>query len=217
MLEEIKAQVKASILAEGYTQEEADSVQVFQLPGEDFYRFHFGRSTKEFIRIVLIEEINSVIEVSPWLSFILIGSGIEFLGKCIDTEYPEDWDKSGRSSINFKDAIRNLQAFNRYKYLLDKPDFNFYGEFRCGLAHGFVPKSGISLSSKPGELANLIEINGVVNFHIRDLYSDFKNACEEVINMTFTEPNKMNKVRMYINGTYSIPTQTAFTSSFEIS
>ncbi len=215
-MEEIISNIKKQILSDGYTQEEAETVKVYQVPGENFMRFSFGKSSKIFIRQVLIVQLEQVVKTSPWLSFVLIGSGIEFLGKCIDSEYPESWDERGRSGDNFKDAIRQLNGLKKYAFLLDRQRFNLYDMFRCGLTHGLAPKNGISLSSGLSESPNLHETNGVVNLHINSLFEDFKMACEEVISRTYAEPNKMNGNRMYINGTYSVPIATTFTSSFEV-
>lgn len=214
-MEEIKQQIKKYIISNGHTQVEADTVKIFQPIGADVIYFSFGIGAKKFISNVLIEELKAVVRTSPWLAFVLIGSGIEFLGKCIDTKYPTDWDKQGRSEHNFKAAIRELNGLNKYTFLLDRSGFNLYSKFRCGLTHGLAPKSGISLSSKAGESPNLFETNGTVNFHINSLYEDFKTACEDVISRTYPEPNKMNEARMFINGTYSVPTHTSFTSSFD--
>ncbi len=40
---------------------------------------------KQFIETVLIKEIGELTNTNPYLSFVLIGIGIEFLGKCLDS------------------------------------------------------------------------------------------------------------------------------------
>jgi hypothetical protein len=166
---------------------------------EKKYRVSIPIPTTKFIEDVLIKELLSVTKTSAWLSFLLIGSGIEFLGKCIDAAHPTDWDIKGRSSINFNDAICSLNGLNKYIYLINRADgFNMYTEFRCGLTHGLAPKAKVSLSHGK-EDKNLNEKNGIVNFNIDELYIDFKLACEDVISRTFPNPNKMNGVKAFIN------------------
>jgi hypothetical protein len=40
---------------------------------------------KDFIKSVLIDELGAMIDQHPYISFIMMGIGIEFLGKCINT------------------------------------------------------------------------------------------------------------------------------------
>lgn len=163
-------------------------------------RFHVGIPifTKQFIKTVLVDQLDKVTEISAWLAFTLIGNGIEFLGKCIDLTAP-GWDKPGMSRKNFNDAIRQLRGLKKYEYLIKRQDgFDLYEQFRCGLTHELGPKGGVTLSSKD-EAKNLTEFKGAINFHINDLFVDFKTACEEVINREFPTGNKMNKPRIFIN------------------
>ena len=198
--------LKKYLITQGYTQEEADKVSTHQAPGSDKIMFSIGMGAKRFIKKVLILELWDVIEKSPWLGFVLIGNGIEFLGKCIDSEYPMTWNQGGRSRTNFNDAVKQLNGLNKYAFLLEKEDFDFYSMFRCGLTHGLAPKGNISLSSG-SESGNLSERHGVVNFHVGDLYKDLKTACEDVINRTFADPNKMNEAKIFINGEFIVPTE----------
>lgn len=198
--------LKEYLITQGYTQEEADKVSTHQTPGSDKVMFSVGMSTKRFINKVLILELQDVVEKSPWLGFVLIGNGIEFLGKCIDSEYPMTWDKSGRSRTNFNDAVKQLNGLNKYAFLLKKEGFDFYTMFRCGLTHGLAPKGNISLSSG-SESANLFERNGVLNFHVGELFKDLKMACEDVISRTYTDPNKMNEAKIFINGEFIVSTE----------
>lgn len=158
---------------------------------------------KQFIKTVLIDQLGEVTKISAWLAFVLIGTGIEFLGKCIDAT-ANDWDKERASSMNFNDAIRNLTGLKKYETLIERPDgFKLYTEFRCGLTHGMGPKGRVMLSSKD-EAKNLTEFRGAVNFHIDELYADFKIACEEVIARNYPTEDKMNKPRIFINATIPI-------------
>ncbi len=94
--------------------------------------------------------------------------------------------------------------------MIDRADgFDLYHELRCGLTHGMAPKSKVSLSSAD-EAKNLTEFCGMVNFHIDELYEDFKGACEEVIAMEFPAENKMSKPRIFINAVIPIQADKSF-------
>ena len=60
---------------------------------------------KDFIQTVLINEFGELSITHPYISFILMGIGIEFLGKCIDPNL-SDWNISGRSKKDFENAIK---------------------------------------------------------------------------------------------------------------
>lgn len=129
-----------------------------------------------------------MIKPTPYISFAILAIGIEFLGKCLNTN-ENDWNK-GRSDLNFKKAINELVAFEEYRDKLDK--YELHDSLRNGFAHSFVPKGTISLSSKD-EDENFKVTDGKLNLRCENLYKDFKNACIEVINMRFARNNKMNK------------------------
>ena len=143
---------------------------------------------KEFIRTVFMTETSQIVNTNPYISSMIIGIGIEFLGKCIDTS-EQDWNKRNRSSKHFNLAIKRLVSFAKYKPYLNT--YKLYDSFRCGLVHAASPKYLVTLSSK-NEAPNLIVRGNRLNFRIEDLYQDFYNACNEVINMTFTDNDKMN-------------------------
>lgn len=162
---------------------------------------------QRFIKDVLIDELSCVVKISPFLAFITIGSGIEFLGKCIDDSFPIDWDKSGRSPINFNNAICSIPSLNKYKSLINRADgFDLYDKFRCGLIHGLAPKEKLSLSHGNEQKTRFNEQSDMVNLNIDELYIDFKLACEDIIGKKFKEPNKMNRAKLNINCTVHVPT-----------
>jgi len=200
--------LKNYLLLDGYTQEEVDKVSTAPTTRPEVIYFSVGISAKRFINKVMILELKEVVNKSPWLAFSLIGNGIEVLGKCIDPLHPTSWDQSGRSRTNFEDAIKNLNGLNKYIHLLNRKGFDLYAQFRCGLTHGLAPKGGISLSSG-NQSDNLSEQFGSVNFHIESLYEDFKTACLDVIGRTYAEPNKMNAAKIFVNGTFTVPTEGA--------
>jgi len=150
----------------------------------------------DFIQSVLIDELGSMIEKHPYISFIVMGIGIEFLGKCIDRSL-NDWNVSGRSSSDFKNAIKTITSLNKYEPYLTTHDL--YGSFRCGLAHAVSPKASITLSSK-NEQGHLIETNGRLNLKVEDFYNDFKVACEYVKNDNYPDGDKMKRDFLEVPG-----------------
>ena len=144
---------------------------------------------KDFIKSVLIDELGSMIEKHPYISFIVMGIGIEFLGKCINNTL-NDWNIPGRSDKDFKNAIKSIPSLLKYEPYLTS--YDLYGSFRCGLAHSVAPKYKITLSSKD-QLEHLIEENGRLNLKVEDFYNDFKLVCENVMNNAYSAGDKMNK------------------------
>jgi hypothetical protein len=142
----------------------------------------------DFIRTVLINEIGELVDSHPYLSFILMGIGIEFMGKCIDIRLT-DWNESGRSKLDFESAIKTIPSLKKYEpYLISH---QMYSSFRCGLAHAVAPKTQITLSSKE-EMGHLIDNNGRLNLKVEDFYQDFKDACNYILTQSYPIGNKMN-------------------------
>lgn len=163
----------------------------------------------DFIKHVLIGEIGEIGQKHPYLAFSLIAIGIEFLGKCIDTEP----NKSIASRFSFNYAIASLNGFEKYRDLIDNrseykgkskkklagelcpncnhlpKDFDLYDELRCGMCHALLPKGNLLLSDGNEEFS----INdNTVTLHLGRLYEDFKNACYEVIEKIQYDSNYHN-------------------------
>ena len=169
---------------------------------------------KDFIQTVLINEIGELSDSHPYISFILMGIGIEFMGKCIDTSLAE-WNVSGRSKRDFENAIKIIPSLKKYETFL--LTHQMYSSFRCGLAHAVSPKAQITLSSKQ-EMAHLVESNGRLNLKVEDFYIDFKEACVYVINQTYPNGDKMNADFLEVPGeTFNSGTtiDTGITSSLQ--
>lgn len=144
---------------------------------------------KEFIEQVLIREIGELHEDHPYIAFAIMAIGIEFLGKCLN-EF-DDWNESRRSRKDFELAIDELDSFKNYRPLLSS--HNLWDSLRNGFAHSFVPKKTLSLSSKDEAMHFSTIYHNKINLKCEDFYNDFRNACEEVINMVAFQNNKMNK------------------------
>ena len=135
---------------------------------------------KEFINHVLINEIGDVVNHHKWLSFILICSGIEFLGGCIDHE-SNNLHTPNRSKKRFENAIKKFFP-EKYQTLLPPP-FDLYSQLRCGMNHVTLPGSKIALSEKKNGHKNLSVWQDRIIFVAEDFYDDFKTGCLAVIDL----------------------------------
>lgn len=145
---------------------------------------------KEFINQVFIKELCRIKDNHPYIAFAIMAVGIEFLGKCLDT-VNQDWNTARKSQYHFELAINKLNSLKIYRQYL--VSYQLWDSLRNGFAHSFVPKATLSLSSK-NETSHLFQNGSKINLKCEDFYSDFKNACSEIIKMDFSDPNdKMNK------------------------
>jgi hypothetical protein len=151
----------------------------------------------DFIQTVLINEIGELVDSHPYISFILMGIGIEFMGKCIDSSLT-DWNVSGRSKFDFENAIKTIPSLQKYEPYLTS--HQMYSSFRCGLAHAVSPKVQITLSSKQ-EMGHLLQNNGRLNLKVEDFYQDFKDACNYVMTQPYPVGDKMNADFLEVPGT----------------
>jgi hypothetical protein len=141
---------------------------------------------KEFIQEVLIDEFKDIVERHPYIAFSLIAIGIEFLGKCILTQF-QDWHN-----------INAERAFNRGLSLMVLEDkrygkLNLRIELRNGFAHTLAPKSKIALSEVKHGAIHFSEAGGRTILVIETFYQDFVSACKSVIAEGFRETDKMNR------------------------
>jgi hypothetical protein len=152
---------------------------------------------KQFIEAVFLTDLSGIID-RPYIAFAIMGTGIEFLGKCLDLSAAH-WNVSGRSKKNFEDAINTLNSFKAYRQFLTS--HRLWDSLRNGFNHSFVPKWPLTLSSK-GECPHLfISQNDRLNLRCEDFYHDFRNACLEIIEMEFQDPNdKMNRQLLSVPG-----------------
>lgn len=147
-------------------------------------------SPKDCINELLIGEIGNILPKHPYLGFLLICSGIEFLGKCLDSS--AGWDDDIKHGFHFKKAITELFPAH-YESLKEK----LYKELRCGMTHSL--RSG---TFKLTELKN--DPTGTLQYskHLKSdksiividyFYFDFVQACIKVVAMKFLPEDKMNK------------------------
>lgn len=152
-----------------------------------------GMSPKMFIDGVLITEIGDIIPQHPYHAFVLIGIGIEFLGRALDSTKPWNHRYGRADTPPFDKAICELFPERYHDKELRDP-------LRNGLAHFYAPKVGLGLSrlSDPG-IEGIISYEnhpylsgGMVILVIEYLYRAFVDACREVIGMEFSPQDKMS-------------------------
>ncbi len=130
-----------------------------------------------FISNYYIDEVNRLINDKHYfVAFLVISSGIEFLGKAISDH---DWFETGTSKKDFNLALSVFTSLNKYenlglKYDNATNDISFYSIVRCGIVHASTPLLGITLSEGANNLPKEIGIT--------DLASDINNACNDLLN-----------------------------------
>jgi hypothetical protein len=128
---------------------------------------------------------NTVRDLSKshaYISFSLICSGIEFLGKCLDET--RDFNTFGAEigRTQFDNAITQLMP--KYQHL--QGTYNLYTNMRNGMVHSLIPSKKYWLrESHNTNYKHLSEqqIQGRkrIVFIIDEFYKDFETACNEVI------------------------------------
>jgi hypothetical protein len=149
---------------------------------------------QQFIKGVLVGEVKDVMAHHAYLAFPLIGIGIEFLGRALDTDH--DWDYSYPSSVvpPFDRAMTELFP----KHYQDKRLRNL---MRNGLLHFYRPKRGLLLSEVNDAIEGVIrhgnhpyrDKDGNVTLVVEYLYIDFVDACHQVIRKRFPAGDKMRR------------------------
>ena len=147
---------------------------------------------KEFISAVLAYQMRAVVECHPYLSFVIIAVGIEFLGKCMLTKY-QNWHNIDPSKA-FDAGIKLLvEVDKRYGEISLKENL------RNGLVHSLLPKSGIDLSERKHNEKNFQKSKrGETIIVVEDFYDDFVSACKIVLDKEFPQNDKMNKNFLYV-------------------
>lgn len=151
-------------------------------------------SVQQFIKGTLIEQLGQILHLSPYLSFLLICSGIEFLGVCLDTDYT--WTKEGKSEQHFKNGLKLFPCQYHGQ------DDTLYHELRCGLAHSQLPGHFMLTEVKNDTLGSLTYENHLISNRklivLDYFYFDFVQACLKVISTQFPKGDKMNKPFIYV-------------------
>lgn len=130
----------------------------------------------EFIIQILLEEYSLIVPKFPYISFALMGLGIEFLGACLDSH---EFGERGQSSARVQKAIDELFP----------PAYgvgNIGSELRNGFAHQFRPGMALELSQRseaPSRGWKHLEKtrDGKICLVAEDFYQDFAVACRTVL------------------------------------
>ena len=165
-------------------------------------------NTKDFIRAVFIDDLDGIMAIDkPYLCFIIMANGIEFLGRCINSS--QNWEEDKVSSARFREAIENMPSLTKYRqYLSGNGSYDLYGSLRCGLSHSAKPDYEITLSSK--DEAPHLQINaGRLNIKCEDFHVDFKDACNHVIRKHFPAADKMNQPFLHVPDAVPAPATVA--------
>lgn len=131
-------------------------------------------NVQDFIKQLYIKEIGEIKNEHPYMAYMVIGAGIEFLGKVLEQTSRNDWFAEHHSSVDFKKAVSDLQGLKKYEKIKDV----LYTHLRCGLLHSSVPKADLKLGDKNAE-EEISTPPYILN--IDAFYEAFKNACNDVI------------------------------------
>jgi hypothetical protein len=134
---------------------------------------------KEFINQVFLAEYAQIVPEHAYISFALIGIGIEFLGACLDSS---PFDQTGLSGNRVRSALQSLFP-GKYHSFIDE----LAADLRNGFAHQFRPGRKLELSRRSEGQSNKWQHLGTTSdgrlcLFIEDFYDDFANACRVVIN-----------------------------------
>lgn len=136
---------------------------------------------KEFIEVVILNQIGDVVKLHPYLSFPLIATAIELLGSCIDKS-KRGFEAGGGSEKRFNDAIVNLFPLKYHRFTNKSvSNIDLYKGLRCGMNHLSLPKIGIGLTELKSGNAHLSVKNGQLLLVAEELYKDLQNAGQIVI------------------------------------
>jgi len=137
-------------------------------------------SGEKFIKTVLIDNVKGLIDKGfDYLSFVIIGQGIEVLGSFFDDK-PFDYYEFGLPKKRFDKGIALMN--NEYQILNDI----LWKNLRCGLAHQLKPKGEISLTSYQSGGVDQMHLRkgnktGLTYLVVDTFFAHFKIACEKVI------------------------------------
>lgn len=141
---------------------------------------------KEFINRVYIGNVGALVNTHKYfyISFGLLGTGIEFLGKCLNESRNATWheNKTGLGKENFDFVLTNLMK----RYAPFKDTHNLCDSLRNGMAHAFKPKNNIELTHRieaddKGWADLQINSSGRLVLVCENLFQEFETACLEVI------------------------------------
>lgn len=122
---------------------------------------------------------------APYIKFLLIVNGIEFLGACLD-ELPIDENK--RSEERFNNALNKLFEKKYHKYSKANAEVYFYRDLRCGMVHQLRPRNIGFTTQNESKVDGTIHLvkdkgSGMLVLVLEEFYDDFEFACKKLIKM----------------------------------
>ena len=141
---------------------------------------------KDFILKIYVDNLEEIVNTHRYhyISFGLLGTGIEFLGKCLNETENLTWHehKTGLPRRNFDMTLTSLMT----RYGPYKDTYRLCDSLRNGMAHAFQPKNMIELTHENearerGWVDLRINSSGRLVLVCENLYDDFKEACLEVM------------------------------------
>lgn len=140
---------------------------------------------QDVLENVLLKEVDKIVKKSgaPYLAFLNIVIGIEFLGACLD-ERP--FIEKNLSEKRFNKALKKLFDKKYHKYSKANNPFYLYENLRCGLVHQIRPLGGIMFTTRSEAItdgnSHLKKLEtGELIIVLEDLYEDFENAVNRLI------------------------------------
>lgn len=166
---------------------------------------------QQFIKDVILREIKTIVyspecKSAPYVKFVLIATGIEFLGACGDP-HPYNKEKEGEDRFN---AALNKYFNKKYqKYAKKGSAINLYEDFRCGMIHQLRPTHLINLTERGKGHNHLDETTNPTKLHLvlEDFYDDLESAALDLLKKI--EQGKVSNVQknkadfLEINDKYS--------------
>ena len=125
------------------------------------------------------DQLENLVDDSPYLAFVLLSGILEFMGNCY---------RAGQGSKNdtrkiFYDLINNVNALADYRMLnyqsqdpssgKDLDNNGLYKYLRCGMLHELIPKNEIVLCPDINDISQRM-------IGAKNLYEDMKRAWDEL-------------------------------------
>lgn len=136
-------------------------------------------SAKDFIQKVFVEETGRLVAVGFYhFAFVIMAQGLETLGSFLDSKPLKAREQS---KLRFSHAINRLMPV---KYTKLNNNHALYDQLRASLAHTFTASRQTYLTSKSNTdygKKHLHEIDGKLILVVEDFYTDFKKACERLL------------------------------------
>jgi hypothetical protein len=143
--------------------------------------------SQQFIREVILREIKTIVysaecASAPYVKFILIATGIEFLGACGDAF---SFEKNLQSEERFNHALNTYFNKKYQKFAKKDSSINLYEDFRCAMIHQLRPTTKIDLTERGKGNSHLQESASPLKLYLvlEDFYDDLEKAALKFLKM----------------------------------